>query len=570
VKELELKVYIDGVLTTTMTLLNKIEESFIGFGQYWYHDDNVMDPSPSYEPMLLSEIYFSILSNSVKSYEILPALDLTDFYPDLTNFDLQTSLNPNDIGLLRDNSATVGHWVFPKTDSEIMRIVPSPTDKLLCLEFGSGFTKKTTERIPSFPSGHIFDAYAPETPIKVIIDNSDPIITNSKTSSETNCVCAVNGEWKYDYDTTLGYNVFRKVSSSDSSGLILKNVIPQFRNTDFTMCGYFYGSVITENPHFGIFGNIGLDSNYGIGVGVKNGKFHLWGGTNSTVPIWLFTSIIVSINTWYHIEISRSSGVTRLFVDGVKALETTTAVDLMNKDFVIGGTYTTGGYSGYGDIRVADVSVYDVALHTENFTPKSFRSSVLDKLYFPVRKLKLDKVDEFGTTVSSIVDIPLDGRVTHNLSGFYQHIDVSVENYGAVDFSNFPSLNSNTTQSKIVDISTNSTTATAFTTRTNLNNRSVKANDGILTGDLNTVWYTNFSETQKFFMKFQNRKMINSIDISLDNTITQTYRIIVDGSNDEISWDMITDTIQPFSVGVNSVPISPSIKYSLYRITILN
>ena len=340
---------------------------------------------------------------------------------------------------------------------------------------------------------------------------------------------------------------------------------------DFTMrCG-FYATNIIPNPHFGIFGNIGLSVTFGIGVGIKDGKFHLWGGDNSSQPIWLFSTDLVQNNRWYDIEVSRSSGTTRLFIDGIKKIETNNALNITSSDFIIGGTYATGGFSGYGDMRIDDVSVFNVALHTSDFPLESYRKTQLPHLYYSAKELKVTKTTLMGQDIVSVIQLPIQGRVTEDLGGgYYQKIDVEVISYRDLDASTLIGLVDGSSQSKTVDVTTNDATVNLFTTMTQTESRKSLVNDGnIDIGTKTTTWFSNLSETQKYFLRFQNEKLINKIDLAFDLTISQNVRVLVEASNDEFTWDEITRVDQTMNPGRNEINISPSIKYKTYRITLL-
>lgn len=87
--------------------------------------------------------------------------------------------------------------------------------------------------------------------------------------------------------------------------------------------------------------------------------------TNQTVRI---ASSTISANTWYHVTVSRSSGTTKMFVNGIKA-----GSDYVDSnsylisgpiigDFVLGG-YVFNGY--IDDLRITK----GIARYTSNFTP---------------------------------------------------------------------------------------------------------------------------------------------------------------------------------------------------------
>lgn len=567
VEDLNVNVFVDGIRVKTFQINEIITGKIINFGQEVFVD-NLVDRSFSTNHLHISELFFN--TSKLPNYEVLPQVDVSKFFRDISEIQISSDFHVGTLSLMKDGSHETGHWEFDKSTNGKFRITPKPEEQLVCLEFGVGFNNVVSNVLPIFPQGRLFDIY-PKTDAAGNIVNNDKIIIDSFTGETRTVSVGVDNAWSYLYDTTKGRSVLRKNSTSDNSGLKFSNMFTNFGLGDFTMrCG-FYATNIIPNPHFGIFGNIGLNGTFGIGVGIKDGKFHLWGGDNSSQPIWLFTADLVQNNRWYDIEVSRSSGTTRLFIDGIKKIETNNALNITSSEFVLGGTYATGGFSGYVDMRIDDVSVFNVALHTSDFPLESYRKTQLPHLYYSAKELKVTKTTLMGQDIVSVVQLPIQGRVTEDLGGgYYQKIDVEVISYRDLDASTLIGLVDGSSQSKTVDVTTNDSTVNLFTTMTQTESRKSLINDGnIAIGTMATTWFSNLSETQKYFLRFQNEKLINKIDLAFDLTTSQNVRVLVEASNDEFTWDEITRVDQTMNPGRNGINISPSIKYKTYRITLL-
>jgi hypothetical protein len=83
----------------------------------------------------------------------------------------------------------------------------------------------------------------------------------------------------------------------------------------------------------------------------------------------IFTGNVLSINTWYHIAISRSGTTIRLFLDGTQVGSWTNSASYIEgmKTVSIGNTLAVGnqGVRGYLD----EIRISNTARYTANFTP---------------------------------------------------------------------------------------------------------------------------------------------------------------------------------------------------------
>jgi hypothetical protein len=103
----------------------------------------------------------------------------------------------------------------------------------------------------------------------------------------------------------------------------------------------------------------------GPGLGAENstGEWTIYHGTTFTQS----TGNVPAINTWYHTAIVRSSGTTKLYVNGTSIISVADTTNYTDQYFVIGGWYSTGFlFNGYiDDLRITK----GVARYTATFTP---------------------------------------------------------------------------------------------------------------------------------------------------------------------------------------------------------
>jgi hypothetical protein len=79
-------------------------------------------------------------------------------------------------------------------------------------------------------------------------------------------------------------------------------------------------------------------------------------------------SVSPSANTWYHVAYVRSSGVTKLYVDGTSVISQNDTTNYTNTFFVIGGGYSS---SFLMDGYIDDFRISHMARYTSNFTAPS-------------------------------------------------------------------------------------------------------------------------------------------------------------------------------------------------------
>jgi hypothetical protein len=126
----------------------------------------------------------------------------------------------------------------------------------------------------------------------------------------------------------------------------------------------------SDTNHRGIFQisptSGGLDTNYTVTLGFAWGNSTAWqiyaggGATNGS-------TFSLSTNTWYHAALVRSSGTTKLYIDGTEEISISDTQNYTGAYMAIGGYYsTTYVHNGYiQDLRVTK----GLARYTSNFTP---------------------------------------------------------------------------------------------------------------------------------------------------------------------------------------------------------
>jgi hypothetical protein len=141
----------------------------------------------------------------------------------------------------------------------------------------------------------------------------------------------------------------------------------------------------------------------GPALGAENstGQWTIYHGTTFTQS----TGNVPAINTWYHTAIVRSSGTTKLYVNGVSIISVADTTNYTDQYFTIGGWYSTGFlFNGYiDDLRITR----GVARYTANFIP--FTSA------FPRIKGESQPL-QLLPTITVAVSPAVNGRTSYDLS----------------------------------------------------------------------------------------------------------------------------------------------------------
>jgi hypothetical protein len=140
-----------------------------------------------------------------------------------------------------------------------------------------------------------------------------------------------------------------------------------FGTGDFTLEGWFrfantssYKSLFASGGGNNV-GNFACYLNSGTTIEIYN---------NGAGPVLAQATVTISTNTWYHIAISRASGVVKIFVDGVEKSSTALTYNF---------NASTAGYVGYDGITpslqyngwIDEFRVSNTARYTATFTPST-------------------------------------------------------------------------------------------------------------------------------------------------------------------------------------------------------
>jgi hypothetical protein len=147
-----------------------------------------------------------------------------------------------------------------------------------------------------------------------------------------------------------------------------------FGTGDFTLEAWLYITADFSTTGTSIFAtgtSISDSSDVRLGVGAATNNFTVRLGTTN----YLNAATIWSLNTWYHVALTRNSGTVNLWVDGVKDTtigssgDITFTNDLAARTLGISRITYASGRAMPGNIDECRIS--SVARYTSNFTPSS-------------------------------------------------------------------------------------------------------------------------------------------------------------------------------------------------------
>jgi len=132
---------------------------------------------------------------------------------------------------------------------------------------------------------------------------------------------------------------------------------------DFTIELWARFNTATSNGLFQLSSGYLNSQVRGPAAGGTNGGF--WGIYHGTS--FLQSNQVPSVNTWHHVAYVRSSGITKLYVDGVQLISVSDSTNYADQYFTIGGWYSNINLlNGYiDDFRITK----GVARYVSNFTP---------------------------------------------------------------------------------------------------------------------------------------------------------------------------------------------------------
>jgi hypothetical protein len=204
--------------------------------------------------------------------------------------------------------------------------------------------------------------------------NSSTIVDNSTNSFSITRNGLIPVEKFSPFHSSINENTVltRSVYFNGASVITASNTVTNFGTGDFTVECWFRTNVIDTSSDT-IISNYNNASGGSIGVYINRGTsggIQVYQGTGNTLVLNA-PSVITATNTWYHIAVARSSGVSRLFLNGILM---TTATDTSNYGIdnsvvAIGGASVNGVYGSFFQGLISNLRVVKgTALYT-NFTP---------------------------------------------------------------------------------------------------------------------------------------------------------------------------------------------------------
>ena len=137
-----------------------------------------------------------------------------------------------------------------------------------------------------------------------------------------------------------------------------------FGTGDFTIEWYQYQ---TDNNSFPRIFQVGNYPSTSIGVSIEGGNFYYW--TNGSLNLVKTLASSDYKNVWVHFAISRSSGVTRVFMNGTSIFSMNDANNFNGvNDLIISNESTISNNAAFGGYITYFSWVKGVALYTNNFT----------------------------------------------------------------------------------------------------------------------------------------------------------------------------------------------------------
>jgi hypothetical protein len=143
--------------------------------------------------------------------------------------------------------------------------------------------------------------------------------------------------------------------------------LPAMGTSDFTIEMWFYSTVAAPTNGYYLFDSRPYLSNGAYPTFHVNNSQKLVFFTNSAANITTGTTSVTT-NTWHHAAVSRSSGVTRIFLNGVLEGTLSDTYNYATATACIGGTgnFIQSVWAGYvDDVRITQ----GVGRYTANFTP---------------------------------------------------------------------------------------------------------------------------------------------------------------------------------------------------------
>ena len=203
-------------------------------------------------------------------------------------------------------------------------------------------------------------------------DESNKINSGSTTKIATNSSVTASATQSNFYGGSHHWN-----SNTDSLLYAQQGNDLVFGTGDFTIEFWFYD----DNGHNGnnnrcvLFdnrrgGNVQGDPPQLVGYVDSHNEINLYYANGSEINI----TVPSTVGKWWHYAAVRSSGTTKLYIDGVEVGSASDTTNYPNNGIAL-GSGTDSGYSWSGYIQ--DFRVYKTAKYTENFIPASTNPDIL-------------------------------------------------------------------------------------------------------------------------------------------------------------------------------------------------
>jgi hypothetical protein len=133
--------------------------------------------------------------------------------------------------------------------------------------------------------------------------------------------------------------------------------------SNFTIEGWAYNTTVAQKGLFQL-SSTGLNTSFTATLGLlySSTEWEVYGGGASNK-----VTVTPTFNSWFHFAVVRSSGTTKLYIDGVSIMSFADTYNYNYQTLAIGGAYSTGFlHTGYiDDFRITN----GVARYTADFTP---------------------------------------------------------------------------------------------------------------------------------------------------------------------------------------------------------
>jgi hypothetical protein len=155
------------------------------------------------------------------------------------------------------------------------------------------------------------------------------------------------------------------LGNSTSYISIPNNADLNFGTGDFTVEWYQYQTDSNSFPR--IFQKGNYPTNLSIGVSIEGGQFYYWRNNSPNAVVNLASSAYK--NKWVHFAICRSSGITKVYMDGTSIFSLADTYDYTNtQDMVVSNETVRSNPASFGGYLYYFHYVKGVAKYTANFT----------------------------------------------------------------------------------------------------------------------------------------------------------------------------------------------------------